>query len=473
MTRSGNRRGSVLVMALWIIAVLSVIVMSFAFEARQQAGIDIYVRERNRARRLIDSGRVLGEAVLLSYQDVQTPEIESGKPDWKDIFEDDRWCVEKYDLKTDHKCTIGPIDLEGSTEDDEDAEGADPATITVELAFESAEPKIDINSLCEEKDKNYAMRWQTILSQCGIDEELEVEVADANRGGKKSHNLMNLLIASWKDWRDEDDSVSKGPLSDSDYNPQEDDGAEKSWYEERDEEDEIPVKDRRVPANGPIKKLEELSYIRGFRDFPSILTGGRLYDGTDLAGKYGKDDENNPMLTGIMDRFKVSGGVKLELNDQTRKEDLSTIPGIFPDDPTDQDAQEDCDELIEAILGALKTKPEDENDVDETRTWWPFKSFDDLCKRVDDFGCDLEVPSGIQEYIKWPGDTSGGGASAKKSSKSKNDKSTDDVEKFSMTITGESFGMKCVVKARCVISDKKVQYIEWSENELTNETDRR
>ena len=50
MTRSGNRRGSVLVMALWIIAVLSVIVMSFAFEARQQAGIDIYVRERNRSR---------------------------------------------------------------------------------------------------------------------------------------------------------------------------------------------------------------------------------------------------------------------------------------------------------------------------------------------------------------------------------------------------------------------------------------
>ena len=467
MTRCGNRRGSVLVMALWIIAVLSVMVVSFAFEARQQAGIDIYVRERNRVRRLIDSGRVLGEVVLLDYQNAKDPEMKSGVPDWKDIFEEDRWCVEKYALKTDHKCTIGPINLEGDVETrDADDEEVEPATVTVELTFESATSKIDINSLCEDKDKNYAMRWQTILSQSGIFEELEVEVADADRGGHSRHNLMNLLIASWKDWRDEDDTVSKGPLSDSEYNPQEDDGAEKTWYEERDEEDEIPVKDRRVPANGPIKKLEELSYIRGFRDFPAVLTGGHLYDGTDLADKFEKNDENNPVLTGIMNRFKVSGGVKIELNDQTRKEDLSTIPGIFPDDPEDMNAQEDSAELIDAILTALKTKPEDDDDADETRTWWPFKDFSDLCERVDDVGCDVTVPEEIKEYIKWPGDaSSGGGTDAKRSSKDKNDKNTDDVEKFAMTITGESLGMKYVVRARCVISDKKIQYIEWNENE--------
>ena len=34
MTRFGSRRGSVLIMALWIIAILSVMVISFAFEAR-------------------------------------------------------------------------------------------------------------------------------------------------------------------------------------------------------------------------------------------------------------------------------------------------------------------------------------------------------------------------------------------------------------------------------------------------------
>ena len=458
-----SRRGSVLVMALWIIAILSVMVVSFAFEARQQAGIDVYVRERNRVSRIIDSGRVLGEVVLLGYKDAPDPEIKTGAPDWEDAFEDDRWVVEKYALKTDHKCTIGPIRLD-EKEPDQDEDDDDAPTITVELTFESATSKIDINSLCEDQDKNYAMRWQTILTQSGITEDLEVEVEDANRSGKKRHNLMNLLIASWKDWRDEDDTVSKGPLSDSEYNAQEDDGAEKSWYEERDEEDEIPVKDRRVPANGPIKKLEELSYIRGFRDFPAILTGGRLYDGTELGKNLDKDDESNPVLTGIMDRFKVSGGSKIELNDQTRAEDLSTIPGIFPDDPEDTRAQEDSDELIQAILTALKTMPEDEDDVDETRTWWPFKDISDLEKRIDDIGCDVKVPEEMKEYIKWPGETSS--STSGKSGKGKKDASADS-EKFSMTITGESLGMKYVVKARCVVEDKKVKYIEWSENEST------
>ena len=465
--RSSSRRGSVLIMALWIIAILSVMVVSFAFEARQQAGIDVYVRERNRVRRLIDSGRVLGEAVLLGYQNAPDPEIRSGVPEWDDAFEEDRWCVEKYSLKTDHKCTIGPICLDERSGDDE-AGDADPATVTVELTFESATPRIDINSLCEESDKSYADRWLIILRECGIDEELEVEVDDADRSGTKRHNLVNLLIASWKDWRDSDDTVSSGPVADDSnfrHNPQEDDGAEKSWYEERDEEDEIPVRDRRVPANGPIKKLEELSYIRGFRDFPSVLTGGRLYDGTPLAEKFEKEDEGNPVLTGIMDRFKVSGGPKLELNDRTRREDLATIPGIFADDPDDMNAKEDSDELIEAILTAIKTMPEDDDEIDETRTWWPFKGYDDLCKRIEDIGCDVKVPQEISEYVKWSGESSSA-SSGERKSKSKGEKA-EDVEKFSMTITGESMGMKYVVKARCVISDNKVQYVEWSENEAT------
>ena len=453
------RRGSVLMMALWIIAILSVMVISFAFEARQQAGIDVYVRERNRVSRIIDSGRVLGEVVLLGYKDAPEPEIKGGAPDWDDAFEEDRWVVEKYALKTDHKCTIGPIRLD---EEDPDEPDDDAPTITVELTFESASPKIDINSFCDDLDKNWAMRFQTILLESGITEELEVEVDDANRSGKKRHNLMNLLLASWKDWRDEDDTVSKGPLSDSEYNPQEDDGAEKSWYEERDEEDEIPVKDRRVPANGPIKKLEELSYIRGFRDFPAILTGGRLYDGTELGKTLDKDDEGNPTVTGIMDRFKVSGGSKIELNDQTRAEDLSTIPGIFPDDPEDDRAREDSQDLIQAILMALKTMPEDEDEIDETRTWWPFKDFSDLEKRVDDVGCDVKVPEDIKEYIKWPGES--GSASSGKAEKGKRG-ATEEAEKFAMTITGESMGMKYVVTARCIVADKKVKYIEWSENE--------
>ena len=461
------RRGSVLIMALWIIAILAVMVVSFAFEARQQAGIDVYVRERNRVSRIIESGRILGEVVLLGYKDAPEPEIKNGAPDWEDAFEEDRWVVEKYGLKTDHKCTIGPIVLD---EQDPDEPDEDAPTITVELMFESATSKIDINSLTDEKGLEM---FKTVLRNSGVDDELEVEIQDAGRSGSKRHNLMNLLAASWKDWRDEDDNVSRGPFesgSDYDYDPQDDDGAEKSWYEERAEEDEIPVKDRRVPANGPIKKLEELSYIRGFRDFPAILTGGRLYDGTeqdDRRGKRGKDDkddEGNPVLTGIMDNFKISGGMKLELNDETREKDLRVILGpLF--DPDDKFESENLGDLVQAILTALKTMPEDEDDIDETRTWWPFKDFSDLEKRVDDIGYSEKVPEDIKEYIRWPGE-SAASTSEKTSSKGKKETS-EDTEKFSMTITGESMGMKYVVKARCVVEDKKVRYIEWSENEST------
>ena len=463
------RRGSVLIIALWIIAILSVMVVSFAFEARQQAGIDVYVRERNRVSRLIESGRVLGETVLLGYKDAPDPEIQGGMPDWEDAFEEDRWVIEKYALKNDHTCTIGPIVLD-EPESDEDGGVEDAPTLTVELKFESATSRIDINSLTDEKGFEI---FKTILRNSGIDDELEVEVEDAGRSGSKRHNLINLLVASWKDWRDEDDTVSKGPFesgSDYDYNPQEDDGAEKSWYEERDEEDEIPVKDRRVPANGPIKQLEELSYIRGFRDFPSVLTGGRLYDNTeadDRRGKRGKDDrddESNPQLAGIMDNFKVSGGMKIELNNETREKDLQTILSPMYD-PDDAREKEDCADLVQAILTALRTPPEDEDDVDETRTWWPFKDMSDLEKRVEDVGFNEKVPEDLKEYIRWPGESAS--SSSGKSEKDKKGGASEDTEKFAMTITGESMGMKYVVTARCIVEGKKVRYIEWSENEST------
>ena len=65
------KRASALLMALWIIAVLSVMVLSFATEAHLQTGINVYVRERNRVNRLMDAGRVLGEVVLLGYEDAK------------------------------------------------------------------------------------------------------------------------------------------------------------------------------------------------------------------------------------------------------------------------------------------------------------------------------------------------------------------------------------------------------------------
>ena len=99
MMSFSQRRGSVLIMALWIVAILSVMVISFAFEARQQVGIDVYVRERNRVNRVVDSGRMIGEAILLDYKNAKDPENRNGVLDWKDLFEEDRWCIPKWESK--------------------------------------------------------------------------------------------------------------------------------------------------------------------------------------------------------------------------------------------------------------------------------------------------------------------------------------------------------------------------------------
>lgn len=433
------RRGSALIMALWIIAVLSVMVLSFAFEAHQQAGINVYVRERNRVNRLVEPGRMIGETVLLGYQDAKEW---SEDEDEKDMDEEDRWYREKRALKFDTRCTIGPILL-----DEEDPDSG-TVTIDIELANSGAENGININELYAGGDSNWALRWQMILKASGIDEELEVEAPEADGSGTKRHNLMNLLLASWNDWRDEDDVVSKGPLAEND--PEEDDGAESDWYEESDEaaekeshgskaEREAAKENRRRPRNGSIPDMKELQYIRGFRDFPAVLTGGLLHPDEE-------ESEDNPRLKGISGIFGTDGSSKLVINPQTTVDQLMTIPGIFPEGSggeLDDDDQADSLELAQCILDTLKVMPED-YDVEESRDWWPYKDWQDLCKRVEDnYDGNLKLGEELQQYIEWQ----------------PSEKSV-----FKMKISCESMGMKREVNCKCYVKDKKVRYMEWRED---------
>ena len=439
------RRGSALLMALWIIAVLAVMVLSFAFEAHQQAGINVYVRERNRVNRLVEPARIIGETVLLGYQDAKAW---SEDDDESELDEEDRWFREKRALKFDTRCTIGPLLL------DEDDPESGTVTIDIELANSGAENGININELYNGGDKNYLLRWQMILRNAGIDEELEVEVKDADGRSSKKHNLMNHLIACWNDWRDEDDNVSAGPITDDpDIESEPDDGAEAKWYEEYDEaqekeangreEREAAKEDRRRPRNGSIPDIKELGYVRGFRDFPSVLTGWLLYDGTDREKEFdGKESEENPRLKGIVNLLGTSGNSKITITPTTTIDQLMTIPGIFPEGD-DEDDREDSKLLAQAILDALKVKPED-YEVDTTRDWWPYKDWADLNQRIED-AADVDVQLGeeAQQYIEWqPSETS----------------------VFKMKITCESMGMKREVNCKCYVKDKKVRYIEWRED---------
>jgi|GEM_PF-871653 len=433
------KRGSALIMALWIVAVLSIMVFSFAFEAHQQAGINVYIRERGRVKRMIEPGRIIGETIMLGFGEAK--EWTEGE-DEKELDEEDRFYKEKRALKFDTRCTIGPLLL------DEEDPDAGTVTIDIELANSGSENGININELYSGGDSQYALRWQMILSNAGIDEELEVDVKDADGNGTKRHNLMNHLIACWNDWRDEDDSISRGPLDQND--PEEDDGAEAAWYEEyyqtlekdangKDERD-AAKEDRIAPRNGSIPDIKEMGSIRGYRDFPSVLTGGYLYDGTELADKYEKGSEENPMLKGIINIFGTTGSSKVVLNPNTTIDQLMTIPGIFPEDLDDQ---EDSQALAKGILDALKVMPED-YDVDQNRTWWPYKDWTDLNNRVEDVAeTSISIGDEAQNYIEWqPSETS----------------------VFKMKITGISMGMKHEVNCQCYVKDKKVRYIEWRED---------
>ncbi len=428
-------------MAIWIIAVLSVMVVSFAFEARQQAGINVYLRERNRVKRLIEPGRVLGEIVMLGYSEAKewTEDEKESEMD-----EDDHFYKEKRALKFDTRCTIGPILL------DEEDEDSGVVTVEIELA-NSGDGGINVNELYSGGDQQYKLRWQMILRNAGIPEDLEVEVKDADGRSTKKHNLMNHLIACWNDWRDDDDNVSKGPLDDQE--PEEDDGAESQWYKDYYEEQEkhyrgksrdVAKEDRRLPRNGSIPDVKEMGYIRGFRDFPAVLTGGRLYDGTDREKDFDdKDSEENPEIKGIADLFGTRGSSKITITPKTTLDQLLTIPGIFPEGD-DIDDQKDGEALAQAILDGLKIKP-DNDDVDPNRDWWPYKDWNDLKKRIEDSNADTDAELGeeAKEYIEWqPSDTS----------------------EFKMKITAESMGMKHEATCTCYVKDKKVRYTEWREN---------
>ena len=424
-------------MALWIIAILAVMVLSFSTEAHFQTGINIYVRERNRVNRLIEAGKAIGEIVITSYESVADWTEDE---DEKEMLEEDRWYKFKQDLKEGRPCVIGPVLL--------DEEDPDSGTVTVEIEVANA-GGFNINRLYQGGESDYLLIWQMVLRASGIDEELEVEVKEADGRSTKRRNLMNLLIASWNDWRDEDTTVSAGPITDSGTQSNGDDGAEADFYNELYEEEEKEAngkqereaaKENRItPPNASIKDLKELEYVRGFRDFPAVLVGGKLLPDEE-------ESEDNPVLTPVLMRtFGVSGSAKLIINPDTPVETLMLLPGICEEDEDDQSEARD---RAQAIIDALKTKPEHRDDFDESRTWWPFKDWADLRQRVEDCSSVDDLGEEASKYIEFkPG--------------------SDTV--FTMKITGTSMGMSHTAICECYVKDKDVRYIEWMEDpEVSN-----
>ena len=297
------RRASALVVVLWVIAVLSVMVLSFATEAHLQTGVNVYVRERNRVGRLIDAGQVLAEVVIAGFADAK--EWSDGE-DVEELLEEDRWALEKRALKLDSRCTIGPVLVDDRR--DKDGNLLNPSTVTVEIELVNAGARnaINVNELYQGGDQNYRVRWEMLLTSHGIPEDFEVDTDDGR------FRLVDHLIACWNDWRDDDDSSTSLDGKDC--------GAESAWYEEKYEEDRVDDEDKRYPRNGSIPDIQELSYVRGFREHPAVLTGGVLNPEAD------KDEQIS--VSGIIGLLGTSGSSKVNVNSCT-VEQLLTVPGIL------------------------------------------------------------------------------------------------------------------------------------------------
>lgn len=406
------RKASALIVALWIIAVLSIMVMSFATEAHLQTGVNVYMRERNRVGRLMEAGQAIAEVVIAGYQNA----VEWSKDESLDeLLEDDRWTLEKRALKNDSKCTIGPVLVDDRR--DKDGEFVNPSTVTVEIEMVNAgkQNAVNVNELYAGGDQNYRIRWEMLLTSHGVPEEFEIDTDDGR------FKLIDHLIACWNDWRDEDDTVTAIDAIEC--------GAESGWYEDSYDNDKVEDEDRRFPRNGSIPDIQELSYIRGFRDYPAVLTGGVLNPGDD------KDEQVT--VKGIVNMLGTSGSSKINVNSCTA-EQLLTIPGIFSEDD-DEDMAAGL-ETAEAIVGALREKPD--YDVDESRSWWPYKDWNDLVQRVSDYA-GVQVGAEAAEYLVYVPDK-------------------DSI--FKIRIIGESMGMKREVDAECYLRDNKVRYIKWRED---------
>ena len=403
------RRGSALLMALWVIAVLSIMVLSFASEAHLQTGINVYMRERNRVSRLVDAGRILAEVVLSDYANVSEW---SEDEDADKLFEDDRWYKEKRDLKSGRPCVIGPILV--------DEENPESGTVKVEMRITRG---LNINELTPDSDQNWRLRWEMLLKSHGIPEDYEVEAYDSQHHSRSRYNLINLLIASFADWVDADDNSTSIDGEDC--------GAESKWYEEEYDDNNVDDEYKRYPRNGPIPDIKELSYIRGFREFPVVLTGGVLNPE--------EDPKDQITVKGIAEMFNTVGSAKVYVNDCTRDE-LMTVPGIF--DEEDEEDFEKSTENIDAILGAKSEEPD--YDVDETQSWWQYKDFQDLQQRVADYGGNnAQVGTEASNYLLFK---------------------PDDTTIFEITIECESMGMTRSVKAKAYLKDKDVRYVEWEED---------
>jgi len=163
-----DRRGSGLIVALWVVALLSLIVGSFAFDAHIEARLTSYYRKRLKADYLARSGLEMARMLMDKVPGVAGDTLED---------EDDRWWSDARRLSEGQA-------VRGLTEP------LGEGLITLDIVPEPA--RINVNLLKEED-------WERILEVIGVPEEIWPDLVDP-----------------FFDWIDEDNRSRPGSGAESD-----------------------------------------------------------------------------------------------------------------------------------------------------------------------------------------------------------------------------------------------------------------
>ena len=406
-----GRSGSALVGAIWILAVLSVLIATYAVDAQLQTRINLYIQERVRVDHLTDAGISIAEVILLDYQNVTVDE----ETNYEEKLEDDRWYMEKVDLKDNRECSTGAVPVDA----------LNPGGGTVTVKIKPIEAKWNINNLYAGGDSNFAKIWEAILAASGVPED-----------------YWDGIVDSWCDWRDTDGAKTG------------DGGAETDFYRDA-YEDFIDGRDVEKNANylpasrdGEISDLDDLMHLKGFNEYEDEpINAKALLDGGILNPTADKDEQIE--VKGIRKYFTVFGSGKVNAN-IADSDILVTVPGIWQPSSSgaaafnEQDVSNATD-IASAIVEIRKTGNQRENLAggaldDDVGT---FKDWNDLQTRVQDAigGGSGYIQQEAQQYLSYA------------------------PEKFfEVSITGESLGIAHTVRAVAIVQDSKVRYIRWQED---------
>jgi type II secretory pathway component PulK len=415
--RRTSRKGSALVAVIWLLAVLSILIASYAVDAHLQTRINIYLRERVTVDHLTEAGLAIAEVILTDYQNVSEAASDS---DLEEKMEDDRWYTEKISLKSQggKEVTTGAVPVDA----------LNPNGGTVSVTIRPIESKLNINNLYNGGDQNFGEIWMRILAVSGIPKD-----------------YWDGIVNGWCDWRDTDGTMTGGTRSETA-------GAETDFYADAyqdfvDGRDVEKNKNYKPKArDGEIVDIEELKAIKGFNEYDekpinadAILNGGVLNPDAD-------EKDQIVVTNGISAFFSLYGSGKINVNAVKDPRVLAVIPGIFQGNPDDQRADdiEEAMAIAEKIIELRETLPADGkspliSSSDEENDTGAYKDFNNLQMRLQDVG--LDIQNDASNYLSFQPD-----------------------KFFEITIIGKSFGIVHKIVAVALVDGDKVRYLRWQED---------